>query len=78
MKTPRKRRDGARAAVPPYVELRPTGDPPPDGQSALDLGQADPPSVGIVRDAEPITRGARSGAWPTSGPSPSRASTAMD
>ena len=28
MKTPRKRRDGARAAVPSYVELRPRGDPP--------------------------------------------------
>ena len=36
MKTPRKRRDGARPAVPPDVELRPTGDPPPDGQPALD------------------------------------------
>src|SRR6516165_7755479 len=36
MNTPRKRRDGARPAVPPDVELRPTGDPPSDVQSALD------------------------------------------
>jgi hypothetical protein len=36
MKTPRKRRGGARPAVPPDVETRPTGHPPPDGQSAPD------------------------------------------
>jgi hypothetical protein len=50
VKTPQKRRDGARSAVPPDVESRPTGDWPPDGQSALDPSLADPPSVGIVHE----------------------------
>ena len=65
MKTPRKRRDGVRHAVPPDVELRPTGDPPPDGQSALDQSLVAP--SGLPKGLAGLF--AKFLAWPATGPS---------
>jgi hypothetical protein len=56
MKTPRKRRDGVRPTVPPDVELRPTGGPAVGCAVSARSEPADPPSVGIVHDAESIAR----------------------